>query len=108
MSIKIMGEKYGLGQAKGGRFDILLFEHDHIHILTITSSDDTNWNLVCLSSRCFLDCLFERENKISIFQKPWSRYKKYSSSKTKREKNKKKTIEIQEKANILTSRRITK
>jgi hypothetical protein len=52
--------------------------------------------------------LFERENKISIFQKPWSRYKKYSSSKTKREKNKKKTIEIQEKANILTSRRITK
>jgi hypothetical protein len=42
MSIKIMGEKYGLGQAKGGRFDILLFEHDHIHILTITSSDDTN------------------------------------------------------------------
>lgn len=37
-----MGEKYGLGQAKGGRFDILLFEYDHMHILTITSSDDTN------------------------------------------------------------------
>lgn len=36
-----MGEKYGLGQAKGGRLDIMLFKHDHIHILTITSSDDT-------------------------------------------------------------------
>lgn len=41
MSIKIMGEKYGLGQAKGGRFDSLFFKHDHIHILTITSLDGT-------------------------------------------------------------------
>jgi hypothetical protein len=39
MSIKIIGEKYGLGQAKGGHFDSFLFKHDHIHILTITSSD---------------------------------------------------------------------
>jgi hypothetical protein len=51
--------------------------------------------------------LFKRENKISIFQKPWSRYKKYISSKEEEEKNKT-TIEIQEKANIMTSRRSSK
>ena len=43
MSIKIIGEKYGLGQAKGGRIDSFLFKHDHIHILTKTSSDGTQF-----------------------------------------------------------------